>query len=146
MKKLPSVNDIIITELSRIPVLGGDVQHALKNTDLGFHGFGEVYFSRVNFKKIKAWKMHKEMTLNLVVPVGKVRFVFFSRSLLGPYRTETIGEDSYSRLTVPPCLWFGFIGLGQTDSLVVNIANIPHDPEESVSKEIDEIPFNWSLE
>jgi len=146
MKQLPTVNDIRLSELSTIPLNSGDVQHALKNTDLEFDGFGEVYFSWIKAKKIKAWKMHKKMTLNLVVPVGRVQFVFFSQNLLDPCRIEIIGESAYSRLTVPPCIWFGFSGLSRRASLVVNIANIAHDPEEVIQKEINEIPFNWRVE
>ena len=146
MKQLPTVNDIRLSKLSTIPLNTGDVQHALKNTDLEFDGFGEVYFSWIKAKKIKAWKMHKKMTLNLVVPLGRVQFVFFSQDLLETCRIEIIGEGAYGRLTVPPCIWFGFSGLSTEASLIVNIANIPHDPKESIQKNIDEIPFDWSIE
>ena len=42
--------------------------------------FGEVYFSSIKPKSVKAWKLHKKMTLNIVVPVGKVRFALFDDS------------------------------------------------------------------
>ena len=63
--------------LKKIEVPGGNVFHAMKNTDDGYNGFGEVYFSKIEPNAIKAWKRHKEMTLNLVVPVGKIRFVLY---------------------------------------------------------------------
>ena len=71
-----SVDQIQVTPLKRIPVDGGDVLHAIKNGDLGYAGFGEAYFSIVELGTIKAWKRHLRMTLNLVVPVGQVIFVF----------------------------------------------------------------------
>ena len=71
-----SLDDIIVTPLKRIPTDGGDVMHALKFSDNGFKGFGEVYFSWIEQGIIKAWKRHQRMTLNLVVPLGEVRFVF----------------------------------------------------------------------
>ena len=71
-----SLDRIIVTPLKRISTEGGDVMHALKNSDKGFNGFGEVYFSWIEQGKIKAWKCHQNMTLNLVVPFGEVSFVF----------------------------------------------------------------------
>ena len=67
---------VLITPLKRIKVTNGDVLHALKKTDLGFSDFGEAYFSCIEKNQIKAWKKHKVMTLNLIVPYGRVKFVF----------------------------------------------------------------------
>ena len=41
-------------------------------------------------------------------------------------------------------IWVGFQGLGLQTSLVLNIANIEHSPEEVERKELAEIKFNWS--
>jgi dTDP-4-dehydrorhamnose 3,5-epimerase len=124
-----SLNNIISTKLKQIPVLGGDVMHVLKSSDNEFNGFGEAYFSTIQPGMVKAWKLHKKMTLNLVVPFGDVRFVFISPDFK-KRREEIIGGSNYVRLTVPPCIWFGFEGLGSTNSIVLNIANIVHDPNE----------------
>ena len=67
------VNEIILTDLKKIDTNGGNVLHYLKSTDEGFNQFGEVYFSWINKNAIKAWKKHTKMTLNLVVPFGKVK-------------------------------------------------------------------------
>ena len=74
-------NIIISTDLSQIPAAGGDVFHAMKSTDLGYDGFGEAYFSWVDNKSVKAWKRHKNMTMNLIVPLGTIRFIFFETDL-----------------------------------------------------------------
>ena len=71
-----SLGDIFVTPLKRIKTEGGDVMHALKKSDHRYNGFGEVYFSWVKQGAIKAWKCHQRMTLNLVVPMGEVRFIF----------------------------------------------------------------------
>ena len=70
------IENIIVTKLDQIEVDGGNVMHAMKSTDPGFINFGEAYFSKIGYNKIKAWKRHKKMTLNLVVPYGKIEFVF----------------------------------------------------------------------
>ena len=71
------IEGVFITPQNIIETPGGDVMHAMKEIDAGFYGFGEAYFSEVSFNSIKAWKRHKQMTLNLVVPVGKIKFVLF---------------------------------------------------------------------
>ena len=67
---------IILTDLKKIHLKDGDVFHCLKKGDNGYVNFGELYFSRVNFNKIKGWKRHRKITLNLVVPYGEVEFIF----------------------------------------------------------------------
>lgn len=124
-----NLDQITITPLKRIPVLGGDVLHALKNSDYGYRGFGEAYFSIIEHGIVKAWKLHREMTLNLIVPVGKVRFVFIS-SDFKQRREECLGISNYARITVPPGIWFGFEGLASSSSMLLNISDIEHDSNE----------------
>ena len=137
-----SVNDVLITPLQKIEAEGGDVLHAMKSTDIGFQGFGEAYFSWVTGGSIKAWKRHNMMTMNLVVPIGNVRFVFFSMKECR-FRIEEIGSDRYARLTVPPGIWFGFQGLASYNSLVLNLSNIVHDPDEVSRMQLSEIQYSW---
>jgi dTDP-4-dehydrorhamnose 3,5-epimerase len=140
-----SIDEIIVTPLKRISVLGGDVMHAMKKTDAGFAGFGESYFSWVEHGVIKAWKKHTLMTLNLVVPVGEVRFVFVSQEDSQQVREESIGNGNYARITVPPGLWFGFQGVATENSLVLNMANILHDPTEVLKHDLSFFSFDWAL-
>ena len=145
-----SLGDILVTPLKRIPTVGGDVMHGLKKSDNGFNGFGEVYFSWVEQGAVKAWKCHQRITLNLIVPLGEVRFVFFSKERLAEqkeeFRIEKLGDNRYSRLTVPPGIWFGFQGKASGSSLIMNVADIEHDPEEVLHKSESKIAYNWSFE
>ena len=140
-----SLEKIIITPIPPISVEGGNVLHGLKMGDIGFAGFGEIYFSWILGGYVKAWKCHSKMTMNLVVPVGKVKFVFHSSiNSKDNYRIISIGEDEYCRITVPPGIWFGFQGINKEKSLVVNIANVPHDSDEVQRLELRKIDFDWS--
>ena len=139
-----SLNEINVTPLQRISTLGGDVMHAMKRTDPGYFGFGEVYFSWVEAGVIKAWKCHQRMTLNLVVLLGEVSFVFHLTDQKDGFRVEDIGEERYVRLTVPPGIWFGFQGKSLGRSLLMNVADLPHDPEEVLRKSVEEIQYDWS--
>ena len=138
--------DIVVTPLSRIETTGGDVLHAMKQSDAGYSGFGEAYFSWVSSGSVKAWKRHMKMVMNLVVPAGQVRFVFRLVNAVGveEFRVEEIGIDRYARITVPPGVWFGFQGLSRSQSLVLNIASIPHDPDEVERMTISDSNYIWS--
>jgi dTDP-4-dehydrorhamnose 3,5-epimerase len=138
---------MIKTDLNIIEADSGSVYHGVKNTDTGFTEFGEVYFSTVKINKTKAWKLHKEMTLNLFVPIGSVQFYFVDGREKSKTYNEKFGiilsQNPYLRLTVPPGLWFGFRGISEGMNFICNVADIPHDPDEVLRKELNEI--EWSL-
>ena len=139
-----TLGGIVTTHLSKIPTDGGDVLHGIKKNEETYFGFGEAYFSNIKKGKIKGWKLHKEMTMNLIVPSGTVKFVFFDEKFKS-HQELTIGRINYCRVTVPPKIWFAFQGLdNKYPNLVFNFANFQHDPNEVIRKEINEIFYNWS--
>ena len=140
------IKDVFITNLERIKTPGGSVMHAMKESSVGYAGFGEAYFSQIEKNSIKVWKRHKNMTLNLVVPIGKIRFILFDDREIsnGQFQEVIISMDNYCRLTVPPMIWMGFQGLSNGGSMLLNIADMEHDPHEVDKKNIEEIEFNWS--
>ena len=137
------LDGIRVTPLDRIPTVGGDVLHGMKRSDPGYTDFGEAYFSWIEEGAIKAWKKHQRMTLNLVAPVGHVRFVFTAGPEASVVREVELGERHYNRLTVPPGVWFGFQGLGSRN-LILNLADLPHDPAEVDRLPVEAIRFDWS--
>ena len=144
------IEGVKVSKLKIIEVHGGNVLHALKASESDFSGFGEAYFSMIDFKIIKGWKRHKKMTLNLVVPIGSIRFILFDSRVGSPTFgdiTEIILSNSnYSRLKIPPMVWFGFQGMEMSTSMLLNIANIPHNKSEIEEKSLDEINFDWRLD
>lgn len=131
----------VLTPLRRIESAKGSVYHAIKNSDEGFRGFGEAYFSTVIPGSTKGWKRHKVMTLNLVVPVGSIKFHLRSSDGLLDHAV-ILGESNYGRLTVPPGLWVAFTGIGQYLNLLLNVADTPHDPNESETLPLDSFPID----
>jgi len=130
------IEGVSINPLKIIPVEHGDVLHALKATDSSFVGFGEAYFSTIEHGSIKGWKYHSKMTLNIVVPVGIIRFVIFDdrpeSETRNTFNEIVLGPSSnYVRLTVKPKLWFAFQGLDKGLNLLLNLASIAHDPTEA---------------
>ena len=128
----------------------GSVMHVIKKSSPEFIDFGECYISEVLVGKIKGWKKHKRQTQNLVVPVGKIRFILYDKRQLsdsyGEFNIIEIGRpDLYQRLTIPPGIWYSFCNISDKVSLIVNCADIQHDPLESESLKLDsiEIPYDW---
>lgn len=133
------MDGVELTQLKRIEHPKGDIFHALKVTEKSYTGFGEAYFTTIRFQDIKGWKKHLRMTMNLIVPVGAVRF--YLRNDNGDIIFFDLGENNYQRLTVGPGLWMAFCGLGDGLNLVLNIADISHDPSESVNMDLETFPL-----
>jgi dTDP-4-dehydrorhamnose 3,5-epimerase len=128
------MSEVLYTRLRRIPTSQGEVRHGLRASDPGFAGFGEVYVSEVIGGKIKGWKRHRLMVMNLIVLTGTVRFVLHDgEDLRRDYVISAEEEERYARLTVPPGLWMAFQGIGRGGNLLMNVASCEHDPEEAES-------------
>jgi dTDP-4-dehydrorhamnose 3,5-epimerase len=138
-----SLKDIAFSSLKTINIDGGNVRHILKSNDKEFKGFGEAYFSDINPGSIKAWKCHNKMHMNLVVPFGHVKFVFHEENT-SRFLEKEVDEKNYSLISVPPGIWFGFMGMGKSKSIILNIADIIHDPEEVTRLDQSDIKYNWS--
>lgn len=143
-----NVEGVLLTPLKKIHHPKGDVFHGMKKSDPGFSGFGEAYFSTINFEDTKPWKKHLEMTLNFVVPIGEIRFVIFDdredSSTKNNFFDVTLGEKDYQRITIPPGVWVAFSGVGSKYNLLLNLANLEHNPAEVERKEsLYEIAYQW---
>ena len=140
-------DSILKTNLKIITSQEGSVFHFIKNSDSGFKNFGEVYFSSVKKDKIKAWKLHKKMTLNLVVPVGRVLFHFIDGRVdsmdFNKLQTIVLSQNPYFRVTVPPMFWFGFKGLSSGLNMISNQADVEHDPNEVIRKPLNAFDVDW---
>lgn len=146
---IEKIKGILLTPLRRIPDSRGEVMHAMKISDPGFHAFGEAYFSVVFSGQRKGWKKHHEMTLNLVVPAGRISFTAFDdrtdSETQGFCGRVELSPDHYYRLTVPPGLWLAFEGLDTGLNLLLNLADRLHDPAEATNKALDsdDMPDVW---
>lgn len=134
--------------LKHIVVPKGDIYHALKSTDEGYWGFGEAYFSQVEAGEVKGWKRHNRMVLNIVVPVGTIKFVIYDdragSSTCGRFEEVILSQtDNYQRMTIAPGLWMAFQGIGEGVSMLMDIIPEPHDPEEADRKSLSEINYRF---
>ena len=140
------MDGVTLTALKIMSHPEGDVLHGMKASEASFSGFGEAYFSSIKQGCVKGWKKHSKMTLNLVVPQGEIQFVVFDgreKSVTkGQFLDVSLSTRNYQRLTVDPGLWVGFKGLG-SNSILLNIASIEHDPAEVDNIHLSDLSFNW---
>ena len=140
-----SVDNIIkYISLKKISHPLGDVWHAIKSSDNEYVGFGEAYFSFIKKGKIKGWKKHKKATLNLIVPVGEIKFFAYDEEQEDKHSklsSFTLSEENYFRLTVPSGIWLAFKGLKERNMLL-NVSDYSHDPSEVEAIEIENFPIN----
>ncbi len=145
------INGVKLTQLKQLLDERGKVMHMLRADSDGFTGFGEIYFSCVYPGAVKAWHIHKRMTLNYAVPHGNIKFVLYDDRENSPTRGELqeifLGPDNYCLVTVPPRVWNGFKGIGPTMAIVANCASIPHDPAEidRLDPFSPDIPYSWEI-
>lgn len=135
------MDGVILTSLKQIYNPKGNIFHAMKNSDIGYLGFGEAYFSTIDQNKIKGWKKHTKMTLNLIVPIGEIEFVIYNEKNKDFFSVK-LSKNNYQRLTVSPNLWMAFRGIGEYNMLL-NLASIEHDPNEAVNVDLDKIKYEW---
>jgi len=137
--------------LKQIPDERGRVMQMLRRDDPWFERFGEIYFSVVYPGVVKGWHLHKVMTLNYAVIVGRIKLVLYDEREDSPSRGKLqevfAGEDNYCLITVPPNVWNGFKGLGVEPAVVANCATEPYDPSEIVRSDpfSDRVPYDWNL-
>jgi dTDP-4-dehydrorhamnose 3,5-epimerase len=150
MRHSSRIDGVTITELRQINDERGAVLHMLRSDAPGFVRFGECYFSEVLSTAVKGWKRHRVQTQNLAVPVGRIRFVIYDDRAFSPTKgalqiLEIGRPDAYLRLQIPPGLWYGFSCISATPALIVNCADLPHDPAESDVRTLDDtlIPYQW---
>jgi dTDP-4-dehydrorhamnose 3,5-epimerase len=129
----------------------GAVYHFMRCDSPEFERFGEVYFSWIYPGVIKGWHRHRMMTLNYVVPAGRIKLVLYDDRPASPTCGELeeffLGECNYQLVQVPPLVWNGFKGIGAQPALVANCATYPHHPAEI--ERLDPfstlIPYTWEL-
>lgn len=145
------IDGVQITPLKRIVDERGSVMHMLRRDWPVFQDFGEIYFSTVHPGVVKGWHIHHRMTLNYAVPTGRIKFVLYDDREESPTRGEVqeifLGEENYVLVTVPPLIWNGFKGIGDSTALVANCASIPHDPAEIDRRDPMDpaIPYDWQI-
>ncbi len=145
------IDGVVVKQLRRIPDERGYIMHMLRSDAPEFERFGEIYFSAIYPDAIKAWHLHKVMTLNYAVVVGMIKLVLYDgrgdSPTYGEIQELFIGEENYQLVKIPPYVWNGFKAIGAQMAIVANCSTHPHDPKEIDRKSPFDpsIAYDWSL-
>jgi dTDP-4-dehydrorhamnose 3,5-epimerase len=136
MTLVPAIDGVHLVPLKVIEDARGALLHVLRADSPFFDRFGEVYVSEINPGVTKGWKRHFRMTQHLAVPSGRVKFAMHDDRPGSPTGGATVSvelgrPDAYALLVVPPLVWYAWTCVGDRPALLVNCADLPHDPAES---------------
>lgn len=160
------IEGVTITPLKVFRDERGAVMHMLKKTDEHFDQFGEIYFSLVDTNAVKAWHLHKTMTLNYTCIYGRIKLALYDKrpnsptlNMVNTIHVEGYPEFAeYNLISIPPGVWNGFraepvmspiIGAPLAanarivPAIVANCATHPHDPDEIERMAPDEFPLRY---
>ena len=145
------ISGVVISPLDQIFDERGKVMHMLRKDSPNFSNFGEIYFSCTFPGVVKAWHLHREMTLNYAVIHGQVKLVLYDdregSSTSGTVQEIFLSPENYMLVTVPPKVWNGFKCIGTETAILANCASMPHDPDEieRASPTDNRFPYTWSI-
>ena len=148
MKK--NINGIKIIKKKVISDHRGKIMHMMRSDDKHFKRFGEIYFSQVFPNKIKAWHLHKKMTLNYVAAFGKIKLVLYddrkNSKTFGKIQEIFLSNQNHLLVSIPPNIWNGFTSADGNLAVLANCSNIPHDKEEISRLNFDDpkFPYKWN--
>ena len=159
------IDGVEVNELKVFRDKRGAVMRMMRNDDPFFREFGEIYFSIVNPTVVKAWHLHKTMTLNYACVFGMIKLVLYDPRAGETFAmvNEIILEgypdfEHYKLVTIPPGVWNGFRQLvrlhecpGKTrfvekePAIVANCATEPHHPDEIIRLAPKNFPvaYDW---
>ena len=128
------IDGVKIVPLRQIVDERGKIMHMLKATDEHFLAFGEIYFSCSWPGAVKAWHIHRTMTINNAVVSGRAKLVMYDLREDSPTKGELqevfFGEDNYVLVQMPPGIANGYKAYGDKMVILANAATEPHDPDE----------------
>ena len=127
----------------------GKILHMLRCDDKNFVKFGEIYFSYVFPKKIKAWHLHKKMTLNYVAVFGNIKIVLYDdrkgSKTKGKVQEIFISNQNHRLVVIPPLIWNGFVSANEKTAVLANCSDIPHNKSEIIRLDYSDpkFPYDW---
>ena len=159
------IEGVTITPLKVFRDERGAVMHMLKKTDEHFQQFGEIYFSLVDTNAVKAWHLHRTMTLNYACIYGRIKLALFDQRPESPtlHMVNTLHLEGYPNfaeynlVSIPPGVWNGFraevimhnypemssANAQVIPAIVANCSTHPHDPDEIERRSPSEFPLRY---
>lgn len=131
------IKGIKIVNLKVIKNTSGNIIKYLSKSNSYFKKFGEVYLNEIKKNRQKGWNLHKKNSCIITVATGKVLFTISDKDF--KKKSKIILDKQKPRiLIIKPNLWFKFKSLDK-DSIIINLIENLHDPNEIKKKPIQNI-------
>ncbi len=132
----------------------GRLMEILRSDDEIFQKFGQVYMTTVRPGVIKGWHYHKIQTDNMTVVHGMTKMVLYDARKDSPSHGQVaeyfVGIHNPILVQIPPMVYHGLKGIGDTEAIVINCPSEPYrhgEPDEyRVPPQSDEVPYSWDRE
>lgn len=141
------IEGVSLKSLRVIPDARGCVRRFMRCDEEDFHPVREVYVTEAYRGIFKGWHGYEVKTLSYAVVYGMVQLVLVDTrrdsSTFQDVDTFFLGDDNYSKVTIPPGVFNGFRALA--DSIVVVAADRPFDEKEIIRFPKEYFDYDWSL-
>ncbi|TKJ41013.1 dTDP-4-dehydrorhamnose 3,5-epimerase [candidate division LCP-89 bacterium B3_LCP] len=147
------IDGVVIKDLKVIPDERGRLMEILRSDEEPFEKFGQVYMTSNYPDVVKGWHYHKKQSDNVACVRGMIKLVLFDGRDDSPTKDNLkelfIGEHNPKLVHIPAGVWHGWKGIGEVESLTINIPTEVFNREEPdeyrLPFDTDEIPYDWNI-
>jgi len=155
------IKGVMIKKLKVIPDERGRLMEIMRNDDLCFSNFGQVYMTSTLPGVVKGFHYHSKQTDQICCVYGMIKLVLYDVREKSETKDNLleffIGRDNPCLVTVPNMVLHGWKCISLEESLVVNIPTHTYDYKDPDELRVDphdadkqekilghSIPYNWS--
>ncbi|MFQ5905482.1 MAG: dTDP-4-dehydrorhamnose 3,5-epimerase family protein [bacterium] len=145
------IDGVHVKKLRFIKDERGKLMEVLRKDDPFYSRFGQAYVTTARPGVVKAWHYHKLQDDNIALIRGKVRLGLYDAREGSKTRGEVMellaDEENPLLVHIPAGVYHGFKGLGNEESMVMNVPTVPYNHKNPDEFRIDpfdnDIPFDW---
>ena len=128
------MNKFKVTNYKIIENLKGNIYKFASNDKFPYFIKGDIYFSEIAPKEIKAWRKHKALTSVFGVVKGEIKMKIKSK-FDNNISSELLSLNKSKLITIPPTIWYGFENLSSETALIFVMLNGNHNKNEIESSD-----------
>ena len=145
------IEGVHIKKLKFIEDDRGKLMEVVRNDDPFYTGFGQAYVTTAKPGIVKAWHYHRIQDDNIALVSGKIRLGLYDAredsKTHGEVMDITTDEEGPVLIHIPKGVFHGFKGLGDRESMVMNVPTEVYNHENPDEFRVDpfenDIPFDW---
>lgn len=122
----------------------GYLVELVRSDDSFFTQFGQAYVSVINSGVVKGFHKHSRQTEQITCVSGQVRLVLVDTRSGGANITEYhLSPLAPKVVVIEPEIWYGWCCIGNEPAMLINITDLPNDPNNPDGVRIDPHNNPW---